>query len=205
MARQSYLQRIAQPLRAGDPIMFAIPRAPKAEPHPASDASAPRVAPAKPRAPVHDTTSRAAAATAVGMSDELLPSARAPDEVAAEAATLALPERPISPPDARVPRPVAAPAPRDRAPAARSTESPPATPAPAASGALPPIHNPPVAVIRPPPANDPVAPLRIHIGAVEVRSHTPAPAPRAAVPTARRADAAPISRGYAWRFGFIQG
>jgi hypothetical protein len=62
-----------------------------------------------------------------------------------------------------------------------------------------------VTVIRPPPVNNPVAPLRIHIGAVEVRSHTPAPAPRAAAPAARRADAAPISRGYAWHFGFIQG
>jgi hypothetical protein len=35
MARRTYLQRMAEPLRAGDPVLFAVPRAPADEARPA--------------------------------------------------------------------------------------------------------------------------------------------------------------------------
>lgn len=204
MARRSYLQRIAQPLLAGDPVLFAIPRAPSADPHTAAEASAPRAASAKPLVPVPQATSRIAAAADVGPSHQLLAPAPAPDEVAVEAATPALPERAILP-NALVPPSVAAPATRDRAPATRGTKTPPTTAARATPGApAPQVPRATVTVVRPPSANSSIAAPRIHIGTVEVRSHTPTPAARAVTPGARRADAAPISRGYAWHFGLIQ-
>jgi hypothetical protein len=49
-------------------------------------------------------------------------------------------------------------------------------------------------------------PPRIHIGTVEVRAAPPpVPVPQAAPRAASRPEAAPISRGYAWRFGLVQG
>jgi hypothetical protein len=58
-----------------------------------------------------------------------------------------------------------------------------------------------------PPASDSAAAPRIHIGTVEVRSTAPPPmrAPQPAAGTAARPEAAPIARGYAWRFGLVQG
>jgi hypothetical protein len=49
---------------------------------------------------------------------------------------------------------------------------------------------------------------RIHIGTVEVRAApppAPAPVPQAAPRAAPRGETTPISRGYAWRFGLVQG
>jgi hypothetical protein len=189
----------------GAPVLFALPRTPSVASHTAADTPAPSAAPAKPQAPGRRTTPLVAAAADVAPSHELLESSHAPAEVTAEAATPAPAERAILP-DAPVPPSVAAPAPRDRAPAMRGAEAPPATaarasprtPAPQIAGAS-------VAVVRPPPASGSVAPARIHIGTVEVRSHTPAPVARAAAPAPRRSDAAPISRGYAWHFGLTQG
>jgi hypothetical protein len=57
------------------------------------------------------------------------------------------------------------------------------------------------------PASDSAPAPRIHIGTVEVRSTAPPPmrAPQPASGAAPRPDAAPIARGYAWRFGLVQG
>ena len=71
---------------------------------------------------------------------------------------------------------------------------------------------PPPAAISPPtpmatPATGATLAPRIHIGTVEVRAAPPpaaASSPRAA-PAAPRGAAAPIARGYAWRFGLPQG
>jgi len=57
------------------------------------------------------------------------------------------------------------------------------------------------------PRNDAAPAPRVHIGTVEVRSAAPMLPPRATqrAAAAPRTDAAPIARGYAWRFGLVQG
>jgi len=64
-----------------------------------------------------------------------------------------------------------------------------------------PVIRPPASLAAPPSSSSAgVVPPRIHIGTVEVRSAAPV-LPHAAPGSA----AAPISRGYAWRFGLVQG
>jgi hypothetical protein len=94
--------------------------------------------------------------------------------------------------------------PPDSTPVARAAERAPTTVAQAAQRANPPQIAGEGVSSRQAPDGSSAASPRIHIGAVEVRSAAPAPAPPA-VRTARRADAMPISRGYAWRFGLVQG
>ena len=67
--------------------------------------------------------------------------------------------------------------------------------------------------LRPPGATPPEdaggpPPPRIHIGTVEVRAApppVPVPVPQATPRAASRPEAVPMSRGYAWRFGLVQG
>jgi hypothetical protein len=102
-------------------------------------------------------------------------------------------------------------APRDLVSISAVSDPPPKTVAPTAR-TMPVVPDP---FDEPQPARLPTpggrATPRIHIGTVEVRSATPAlpqapppPAPRAA-PASPRGDTASISRGYAWRFGLVQG
>ncbi len=187
MARRSYLQRIAEPLRSGDPVMFAVPRPPPGEaraaagmPSPAPQAPATRWQTLARRAPAVTAASPDEAATRLFVPE---PTARAADGVAAPPSPLSaspLPGSPVRSATAFAPETVAI--------------------APPPAGEAPP---PPISMS----GNASVAPPRIHIGTVEVRSAAPAPPPPAAAtaPVARRADVATIARGYAWRFGLIQG
>jgi hypothetical protein len=207
VARRSYLQRIAQPLRAGDPVLFALPRAPSAESRAAVEMPAPRAtAPAKPLPPDRRTAPRVARAPDTAPPNETLTPLHAPAEMIVEAAAPAPRERTVLS-DAPPPPSFTAPAPHELAPARRDTDPPPATVAHAPPRpAAPQGPEASVSVVRPPSTNGTVVAPRIHIGTVEVRSHTPpAPVARPAAPAARRADTPPISRGYAWHFGLIQG
>lgn len=58
MARRTYLQRVAEPLRAGDPVLFAVPHAPPDEARPAAN---PIITPASPRAAALSVSRRAEA------------------------------------------------------------------------------------------------------------------------------------------------
>jgi ribonuclease E len=256
MARRSYLQRIAEPLRAGDPALFALPhpspgeRRPAAElptsrpaapppapalhrgaavaadvdavvaptadraaPSPDAIVSAHPIAPAAPRAGSAPAWPAARPLEAVGKREALRaaraqPRAPEPSPALAPAAALATasPERALegrTAATAASPGSVAVPArPAATMPASAETSAPRTISVARDPEVFPGIRPPaPTAM----PQSDPPPP-RIHIGIVEVRSAAPPPArapqPAAAAP---RADAAPIARGYAWRFGLLQG
>jgi hypothetical protein len=263
MARRSYLQRIAEPLRARDPVLFAVRGA-------GPDEARPAVAPAVP-----DTATPANAATARGTpprTSALAPVTTAPaprrtvqvDEAPATMETVSgiaetLPSAMSSPGkrtigDAPQPPTIAAmpeteilrSSPRadsfgeiqrgtpdlapitpaavnidNRPPSARRvTSTQPAVAQTSGTAKTPPADEredvtfEPI-VVRPPSttastrtAGREAAAPRIHIGTVEVRSAAPPPTPvppPAAAPAAPRADAGPIARAYAWRFGLVQG
>ena len=253
MARRSYLQRIAEPLRANDPVLFALPHPAPDEARPAAmnpilASGAVSTTPMLRRAPARAISSPAPVA-ASGSSVPPAPAAVAPADAVANAmpdaagtpafqassaerhAAAAEPGMRSAPP--RSPEPVQAPdespkpAPAGHRVAGFVRQPPPATfqAAPpsaafevaAASPGIAPSGTPDALQAEParrqPPS--PAAPMpntgsaapRIHIGTVEVRSAAPPPAP-VPPPTAARSTppaAAPISRGYAWRFGLVQG
>jgi hypothetical protein len=269
MPRRSYLHRIAEPLRSGEPVLFAVPRplptearAPVEAPTISQDAAEPTRAPTLHRRAATRGTIPATpdlSAAAVGAPVAAAPCTLALGNTAAPAgiaraptSSAALPSRTVAtiddpgaisrasalPPMLGEPqmRPAAV-APSARA-AARILASPTAPlgraaeprhvsssqrPAPfapdltapdvtmvdlAASSLSRPVSIAP-AIARPPstPASGAAPAPRIHIGTVEVRTTTPPaapPAPRAA-PEAPQRDTAPIARGYAWRFGLLQG
>jgi hypothetical protein len=208
MARRSYLQRIAQPLRAGDPVLFALPRASSAESRPAVEVPAPRApAPDKPLPPDRRAAPRTARAPDAAPPNETLGPLDAPAEMIVEAAAPTPPQH-TGLSDAPPPPSLIAPAPSAPIPAQRDADPPLATVAHTPHRPTAPrILEAPVSVVHPPSSDGTVAAPRIHIGTVEVRSHTqpPAPVARPPAPAARRADTPPISRGYAWHFGLIQG
>jgi hypothetical protein len=272
MARRSYLQRIAEPLRARDPVLFAVRGAGPDEARPAvasavsdagapanalagrgaparaSSASAPSVAPPlATAAPLPRNATRTGAAPApIGPANPIVEPTPGPPRspMAAAAADLphtgppiiaATPETDIRQssshadsfgeaghgmPEFAPITPAAAQADR-RPPALRRLASSPPAAAQAPGSARPPeaeqredIALEPMIVRLPPAAASTraagpgtTAP-RIHIGTVEVRSAAPPSAPvppPAAAPAAPRADAGPITRAYAWRFGLVQG
>jgi len=101
MARRSYLQRIAEPLRSGDPVMFAVPRPPPGEaraaagmPSPAPQAPATRWQTLARRAPAVTAASPDEAATRLFVPE---PTARAADGVAAPPSPLSASPLPGSP------------------------------------------------------------------------------------------------------------
>jgi hypothetical protein len=266
VAGRTYLQRIAQPLRPGDPVLFAMPQVapddarPPATPPvtPAAPASGPvlRRTPSRaaspalkqtpsPRSPMSPAPADAAAPPPVlsAHAPEIAVASPAPAPVVAGAQALST-RRPDDPPAAQAPlaaapEPAPAPVSMDGPAAAplelQSTEavaltatvptvSPPGRPAVPVTAAIdhPPaareIHDAeplpdrvPLPALRLPGAAPPAdaggpPPPRIHIGTVEVRAAPPpVPVPQAAPRAAPRAEAAPISRGYAWRFGLVQG
>jgi hypothetical protein len=208
MARRSYLQRIAQPLRAGDPVLFALPRAPSTESRAAVEAPAPRApAPAKRLPPESRAAPRAARASDAAPPDETLRPLDAPTETTVEAAA-PTPRQHTGLSDAPPPPSLIAPALSAPTAAQRDADPPLATVAHTPHRPTAPrILEAQVSVVHPPSSDGTVAPPRIHIGTVEVRSHTqpPPPVARPPAPAARRADTPPISRGYAWHFGLIQG
>ena len=262
MARRSYLQRIAEPLRAGDPVLFAVPHAGADETRPAAQPSA-SIAAAPPgratlrrratgrdpqHAPVADRATRSAPLPEAAAPADAILSA-APDAATSQPppAPRELPTQPRPAAEARTTpsapdHPAATEQQREPAPAARAiataaspppswsvaptplTEPPPAgiaaartseteTSAAAAHPTAAAIVPEPIVAPQPTPASMPSAVAsaapRIHIGTVEVRASAPAPAPAPPAATtprgAPRGDATPISRGYAWRFGLIQG
>ena len=196
VARRSYLQRIAEPLRPGDPVLFAVPRPPPGEARAAVEMPpTPRPAAAL-HAPAHSPRAEARLAPATSPNAAHKP---APAEAAAES-TLAPTENAAAsgelPPASSSARTSLQPAPAPREPApdmiarARLVTIEPEAPgepllSTSSSGSAP-------------------AP-RIHIGTVEVRSAAPPAPARPAARVLPRTDAAPISRGYAWRFGLVQG
>jgi hypothetical protein len=208
MARPTYLQRIAQPLRAGDPVLFALLRASSAESRAAVETPAPRApAPAKPLLPEGRAAPRAARAPDAAPPDETLRPLDTPAEMIVEAAAPA-PREHTSLSDAPPPPSFTAPTPHEPTPARRDADRPLVTVAHTTSRPAPPrAPEASVSIVRAPSTDSTVAAPRIHIGTVEVRSHTPPPPPvaRPPVAAARRADTPPISRGYAWHFGLIQG
>jgi hypothetical protein len=200
MARQSYLQRIAEPLRPRDPVLFAMPRPPQSEARAAAE-----VPVAKPAAPA---SSRRASSRVVPNPAPAPPNAArtpAPEPVEAATETPAPTERTAAgvfiPPASMSARTALDPAPapreigsmRDMIAAAMGVTIGPEPPG-----------GPPPSPLSMPSAGSAPAP-RIHIGTVEVRSAAPPPAPTPPTAAAPRMDATPISRGYAWRFGLIQG
>jgi len=260
VAGRTYLQRIAQPLRPGDPVLFAMPQVapddarPPATPPVASAAPASgsvlrrtpsRVASpapmqaASPRSAASpapaDTTAPPPAMSAHGPDIAIAPPAPAPfvagEQALITGAALSAIQAPLgaappsvdlpaaSPLEVRTTETVAPIAPTPtvstREPISASVAAA-AIDAPAARAtyddvpmpdrvALPPLRLPGA----PPPADGcGPPPPRIHIGTVEVRAApppAPVPVPQAASRAASRSDVAPISRGYAWRFGLVQG
>jgi hypothetical protein len=109
------------------------------------------------------------------------------------------------------PSPVAL-SPPQAAPAARRPAEPLAAPALAPASPAPAAPGPASVSAAPPWPGPPAEPPRIHIGTIEIRTTTPPPAPAAPPPAptaapaaAARAPSASPPRGYAWRFGLIQG
>lgn len=260
VAGRTYLQRIAQPLRPGDPVLFAIPQvapddarppatlpvasvtpasgpvlrrtpsrvaspAPMQAPSPRSAVSpAPADATAPPPAlSAHGTDSAIASpAPAPVVAGEQALNTRRADPPAVQAPFVAAPVHmgvpTASPLEARTTEAVApiapAPAPLTSEPPAASVAAaidPPA--ARAINDAVPLPNRVTLPALRLPGATPPgdagsPPPPRIHIGTVEVRAApppAPVPVPQSAPRAASRPDAAPISRGYAWRFGLVQG
>jgi len=274
MARRSYLQRIAEPLRARDPVLFAVRGAGPDEARPAvapavSAAGAPASAAAG-----HGAPPRAAPSSAPLAATPLAARASTPRGKSRPGAEPA-PTGPTNPTAEPSPGPLGSPlavtaagVPHAQPPSIAATpetdilqatsradpfgetgrETPdlaPITPASAQFERRPPTSrrlasSPPAAaqasgstrvpeadtredialeptIVRLPPAaastrasGSKAAAPRIHIGTVEVRSAAPAPAPApvlppTAAPAAPRADAGPIARAYAWRFGLVQG
>jgi hypothetical protein len=209
MARRSYLERVAEPLPPGQPVLFAAPR-------PAADSVRPAVAskaqtaaqPASPPKP----TSAPSPATAPEP-----PPRRAAARNAVPAAPGSGPLTAVAPP-AQTPSSVAA------ANSASSSSHPALTgtavlPIDSAADLIPEQH-PPSVVLQPhissaaSPKPVGTVPPRIHIGTIEVRTlptPAPGPPPRPAPPqhpashSPSGAAAAPFSRAYGWRFGLIQG
>lgn len=263
MTRRSYLQRIAQPLRPGDPVLFALPQAPAAERRPAAGlpTSRPAGPPTAPAPRLRPPGDAGAAETVVVPADEratpsqdvILPAdpiaaappsdASAPRMPAVQRPRSTLASETHRTPPARAAQPEAPPreppafalaatravARGERGPEVR-IEPPASSPASAAASAHPAAAMPasaeasaprvaPVARepesfpdARPPArtamsATDAAPAPRVHIGTVEVRSAAPTLPPRATqrAAAAPRTDAAPIARGYAWRFGLVQG
>jgi hypothetical protein len=208
MARRSYLQRIAQPLRAGDPVLFALPRAPAAESRAAVEVPAPRApAPAKPLPPDRRAAPRPARAPDAAPPNETLRPLDASAGMIVEAGAPA-PREHMSRPETPPPPSFTAPAPHAPTPAGRDADRPLVAVAHAPHRSTAPrVPEASVSVVRESSTDGIVAAPRIHIGTVEVRSHTQpvTPVTRPPAPAARRADTAPISRGYAWHFGLIQG
>ena len=263
VAARTYLQRIAQPLRPGDPVLFAMPQVAPDDARPPATPPVASVAPASgpvlrrtpsrvaSPAPMQSPPPRSAVSPAPANATAPPPTLAAHGSEIAAASPVAAPvfagEPPSSSahdnppamqaPSAAVPASVSMDGPAAAPLALRSTEGvAPAAPVPALSTQEPPSESAAVAAIDPLPpraSHDAVRlperaalpalrlpaaappgdtagpqPPRIHIGTVEVRAAPPAvpvPVPQAAPRAASRPDAAPISRGYAWRFGLVQG
>jgi hypothetical protein len=255
MSRRSYLQRIAEPLRPGDPVLFAVPQPSPAEARPTAEMPTSHPAATLRRATTDVASTTAAKAPGTGVAPAAPPAAGAapPRGVIARDQRLATAPfaassapspplaakraTPLSAYDAPAPRtameehpdPTAgeaavessfAPSPippgRVSAPHAMALDpvrsEPPISVAPVPraipnASAPEPLHRPPYAPLAS--SADRAAPApRVHIGTVEVRSSAPTPAPAPAPPAAPAAPhraATPIARGYAWRFGLIQG
>jgi translation initiation factor IF-2 len=247
MTARSYLSRIAQPLIAGDPVVWSTPRAAAEDARPTATSTT--------TATVQRKTANPPAGQATARPNPIAP--------AAPASPLAIDAAPLTPPGVANTRaePAVEPASTHLEPAptaSRSslsedrmgnepgpTQTTTLTPEAGATfelGAFQPVHaeSAPERQVAPPPARrvEPaaatapssltpteIAPAsaserakpapktdapRLHIGTIEVRTSAPAPiaAPMTAVapaaPSARPASA-PIGRGYASRFGLVQG
>ena len=259
VAGRTYLQRIAQPLRPGDPVLFAMPQVapddarppampPVASAAPASGpvlrrtpsriASPPPMQAPLPRSAVSPAPAEATTPPPMmsAHGPEIAAASPAPGPVVAGESSL-ITGAPLpaiqarfgaAPPSVDLPRAsplevrtTEAVAPIAPTPTVATRESTSASVAakaidpPAARAALDVVPT-PDRVARPPlrlpgatpPADAGGPPPRIHIGTVEVRAApppVPVPVPQAAPRAESRPDAAPISRGYAWRFGLVQG
>ena len=213
MARRSYLERVAQPLPPGQPVLFAAPR-------PVGDAARPAAAPNAQTAPKPKPASVTAPApkpTSTAPAESTTAAAPRPRRAAARNAIQAVPSPLKATPPAPTPSiPAAATAapsspdqaltneakvPIDSAADLISEKLPP-------SAVLPP-HIPQVVLSKP----TGTTPPRIHIGTIEVRTSPsavpappPLPAPSQQPPShALSGDAGHYLRAYGWRFGLIQG
>lgn len=256
MAGRSYLQRIAEPLRRGDPVLFAIPSATPDEARPFATARAAPIttassAPVVRRKPlaVAPPVASAPAPAALASSSAPLSAADASvieEQVAtppvsvsrAQAIPLDMdhapehPAPPLVPPTAepadRVPfeqvasSPIAAadietgysqqetipgshPASQEVAPAVAPGATQQTSPMTMTTSTEPPLSDAPSSPQYSPRAT--AAPPRIYIGTVEVHAVAPSPptTPDPAPVAAPSVPSAPISRGYGWRFGLVQG
>ena len=223
---RSYLQRIAEPVAGGTPVLFAAPRPPPEDSRPPAFAPAQALRGAlatPPQARASDATSAPAAsnseasATAVARSPSASPDFTEPAVESAAA---------FASPPASSPAVSAA----DSARASASGKPGLAGPVDLGSVAAPAVPSGFEAdasarsdlgltlLPRPPGIDDPPRSEgsggRIHIGAVEIRT-TPPPAAAPPIPTASvdRSSApshvlggpsTPVSRGYGWRYGLLQ-
>jgi len=254
MARRGYLQRIAEPLTPGEPVLFAVPGPAAEDARPAVTARRPAgaapaaAAPANP-APILRRQQAARGEKAVADQKPVPVADPGPPQADPNAAPRGAKQIPAL--NANMPQDWAAPAPAFAPPAATTEpgeKTPPAsTPQPALSpippgeaasepasvptqyaATWPAEHLPAPRTPRYPqshPEEEPAPdaprwpapraaakntePPRIHIGTIEIRTTTPpapaAPPPGAAPAAAPRATAPSPPRGYAWRFGLVQG
>ncbi len=260
MTGRSYLQRIAEPLLPGEPVLFAVPTATPDEARPAAVPQPPLAAaqgsqPVLRRTPARSTPAPAQSTASAAPPLPITPAASSTDASSPgtsvpSASTMSMDGTPV-PIAAGQPAPLLSPpqaqGPEAAVPVALDGVGSPPTVRAAAIGApeaakssvgfdplpslaqeapvLPAAHAIPSAApfaeparaaahreaaalpatseVRPTPT-----PPRIHIGTVEVHAAAPPPAavpPPASPRAAPRVEAAPISRGYAWRFGLVQG
>ena len=214
MARRSYLQRIAEPLPPGQPVLFAVPRPAADAVRPAAApktraAPAPRLKPATTESPqpAAPTPSTSATAGAPPFRSAEAPHV-APDAPGSGSVTTETLPMQTSPAETH---------PADSSPGPEllvSAEFPIVGATDPIPGQLPTHAAPPPNIARSWPSRSAGgAPPRVHIGTIEVRtSQPPAPAPpppsgpaRQPASTASPAfGATPYSRAYGWRFGLSQ-
>lgn len=260
VAGRTYLQRIAQPLRPGDPVLFAMPQVAPDDARPPATAPVVSAVPvpgpvlrrtpsrvASP-APMQAPSPRSAVSPVPAAATIPPPALSAPGREIAAASPVPAPvvagelplitgaaspptQAPLAATPAQIDVPTASPlevgmteavAPTAPTQTAQTSEPPSAPvaaatidalPARATHDAVPLPDRVALPALRLPGAAPPVdtgapPPPRIHIGTVEVRAAPPpppVPVPQAAPRAASRPDGAPISRGYAWRFGLVQG